>query len=99
MYQCLKKNNISAVPDTLVQHHTLSYTCTEERSLYILNWVVSGSQGSRASLSSLISCSKSDISSELEAAAPRSVSYQFLDHADCSDTEIASPTTGRLFQS
>ncbi|XP_017349186.1 uncharacterized protein LOC108279443 isoform X3 [Ictalurus punctatus] len=52
-----------------------------------------GSQGSRASLSSPISCSQSDMFAELEATAPRSVSCQSLDHADCSDMEITSPTT------
>ncbi|XP_026779380.3 uncharacterized protein LOC113532275 [Pangasianodon hypophthalmus] len=52
-----------------------------------------GSEGSRASHSSPISCSQSDMFAELEAAAPRSVSCQSLDRADCSDTEIASPTT------
>ncbi|KAG7320533.1 hypothetical protein KOW79_016386 [Hemibagrus wyckioides] len=52
-----------------------------------------GNQGSRASLSSPISCSQSDMFDELDAAAPRSVSSQSLDHADCSETEIISPTT------
>ncbi|MCJ8742984.1 hypothetical protein PDJAM_G00088510 [Pangasius djambal] len=52
-----------------------------------------GSQGSRASHSSPISCSQSDMFAELEAAAPRSVSCQSLDHADCSDMEITSPKT------
>ncbi|TST22557.1 hypothetical protein Baya_12688 [Bagarius yarrelli] len=51
------------------------------------------SQVSRASLSSPIGCSQSDMFAELEAAAPRSVSGQSLDHADCSDTEIFSSTT------
>lgn len=59
-------------------------------------WIVSGSQGSRASLSSPVSCSQSDILAELEAAAPLSGSCVSLDHADCSDTEITSPATGRL---
>ncbi|XP_047660336.1 uncharacterized protein LOC113651595 isoform X2 [Tachysurus fulvidraco] len=52
-----------------------------------------GSQGSRASLSSPISCSQSDMFADLEAAAPRSVSDESLDHADCSDMEITSHTT------
>lgn len=59
-------------------------------------WDLSGSQGSRASPSSQICCSRSDTFAELEAAAPRSASCPSLDHADCSDTEITSPTTGRL---
>lgn len=83
------------MPDTLVPApHT--YTNTEARSLDVVIWVVSGSQGSRASLSSPISCSQSDMFAELEATAPRSVSCQSLDHADCSDMEITSPTTGRF---
>ncbi|KAF5890796.1 proline-rich protein 36-like isoform X4, partial [Clarias magur] len=52
-----------------------------------------GSQGSRASPSSQISCSQSDMFAELEAAAPRSVSCLSLDHADCSDKEIISSAT------
>ncbi|KAF4079874.1 hypothetical protein AMELA_G00183320 [Ameiurus melas] len=52
-----------------------------------------GSQGSRASLSSPISWSQSDMFAELEGTAPRSVSCQSLDRADCSDMEITSPTT------
>ncbi|KAK3517904.1 hypothetical protein QTP70_027309, partial [Hemibagrus guttatus] len=52
-----------------------------------------GNQGSRASLSSPVSCSQSGMFDELDAAAPLSVSSQSLDHADCSDTEITSTTT------
>ncbi|KAI5618009.1 hypothetical protein C0J50_22598 [Silurus asotus] len=52
-----------------------------------------GSHGSRASLSSPISCSQSDMFARLDAAAPRSVSCQSLDHADCSNIDSTSVTT------
>lgn len=84
----LKKNSNTAVPDKLIP--------ADAWSLDALIWVVSGSQGSRASLSSPISCSQSDMFAELEAAAPQSASCPSLDHADDSDTEITSPTTGKL---
>ncbi|KAI5093927.1 hypothetical protein C0J45_15651 [Silurus meridionalis] len=52
-----------------------------------------GSHGSRASLSSPVSCSQSDMFAKLDAAAPRSVSCQSLDHADCSNIDSTSVTT------